>query len=215
MPLGKHEISRFRAGYVAAFGPAHADDVLYESVSAGRKHPGMEHWLPLFYERLDTFFDFVPRALVMLGYETEETKNARLELVKDYFETREQFRRAARGEEKTAIQAPPYKPLKPETLYLTDKEWADALARHKVRDLSPFQAPESNKSVDAGGKQGRDFQPERATGKTNVFEAAVAHIDALQAAKKRVVVASWSAGSSERMGGCAVGPWPGGDPFGR
>ncbi|MEJ0024655.1 MAG: transcription-repair coupling factor [Rhizomicrobium sp.] len=201
VPLGKHEISRFRAGYVAAFGPANADDVLYESVSAGRKHPGMEHWLPLFYERLDTFFDFVPRALVMLGHETEETKNARLELVKDYFETREQFRRAARSEEKTAIQAPPYKPLKPETLYLTDKEWAEALARHKVRDLSPFQAPESTKSVDAGGKQGRDFQPERATGKTNVFEAAVAHIDALQAAKKRVVVASWSAGSSERMGG--------------
>ncbi|MEI9991423.1 MAG: transcription-repair coupling factor [Rhizomicrobium sp.] len=201
VPLGKDEISRFRAGYVAAFGPANTDDVLYESVSAGRKHPGMEHWLPLFYERLDTFFDFVPRALILLGHETEETKNARLELVKDYFETREQFRRAARGEEKTAIQAPPYKPLKPQTLYLTDKEWADALARHKVRDLSPFQAPESNKSVDAGGKQGRDFQPERATGKTNVFEAAVAHIDALQAAKKRVVVASWSAGSSERMGG--------------
>ncbi len=57
------------------------------------------------------------------------------------------------------------------------------------------------KSVDAGGRQGRDFQPERATGKTNVFETAVAHIEALQAAKKRVVVASWSAGSSERMGG--------------
>ena len=32
-------ISRFRAGYVAAFGPA-SDDPLYESVSAGRKHPG-------------------------------------------------------------------------------------------------------------------------------------------------------------------------------
>ncbi|HEY0302621.1 MAG TPA: CarD family transcriptional regulator, partial [Rhizomicrobium sp.] len=201
VPLGRDEISRFRAGYVAAFGPANADDPLYESVSAGRKHPGMEHWLPLFYGKLDTLFDFVPRALLMLGHETDETRKARQELVRDYFETREDFRRQARGEDKPAIKAPPYKPLKPELLYLTDAEWNAALGRHNVRDLSPFQAPESSKSVDAGGKQGRDFQPERATGKTNVFEAAAEHIAALQKAGKRVVVASWSAGSSERMGG--------------
>jgi len=200
VPLGREEISRFRAGYVAQFGPA-SDDPLYESVSAGRKHPGMEHWLPLFYGKLDTFFDFVPRALVMLGYETEETKKARLELVKDYFETREQFRRPKQDENKHAIKAPPYKPLKPALLYLSDAEWSAALAKHNVRDLSPFQAPESTKSVDAGGKVGRDFQPERAAGKTNVFAAAADHIQALQAANKRVVVASWSAGSSERMGG--------------
>jgi transcription-repair coupling factor (superfamily II helicase) len=202
VPLGKDEISRFRAGYVATFGPATDDDPLYESVSTGRKHPGMEHWLPLFYERLDTFFDFVPRALLLLGYEAEETKTARLALVKDYFETREDFRRQARGEEKSAIKAPPYKPLKPELLYLSDGEWAAALATRKVREMSPFQAPESMKSVDAGGKQGRDFQPERAAAKdTNVFEAAAEHIAALQKAGKRVVVAAWSTGSAERMGG--------------
>ena len=43
-----------------AFGAA-GDDPLYESVSAGRKPQGMEHWLPLFYERLDTLFDYLPR----------------------------------------------------------------------------------------------------------------------------------------------------------
>ena len=57
-------ISRFRTGYVAAFGPA-GDDPLYESVSAGRKAQGMEHWLPLFYERLDTLFDYLPRVLIL------------------------------------------------------------------------------------------------------------------------------------------------------
>ena len=67
-------ISRFRAGYVAAFGPA-GDDPLYESVSAGRKTQGMEHWLPLFYERLDTLFDYLPRALVMLGHQVEEAQD--------------------------------------------------------------------------------------------------------------------------------------------
>ena len=44
-------IRKFRTGYVAAFGAANPDDVLYEAVSEGRRHPGMEHWLPLFHDR--------------------------------------------------------------------------------------------------------------------------------------------------------------------
>ncbi len=36
-------------------------------------------------------------------------------LVKDYYETREQFRHQKDG--KHAIKAPPYKPLKPDALY--------------------------------------------------------------------------------------------------
>ena len=41
-------IRRFRTGYVAEFGVAGPDDLLYQAVSEGRRHPGMEHWLPLF-----------------------------------------------------------------------------------------------------------------------------------------------------------------------
>ncbi len=81
-PLSQAAISRFRAGYVAAFGPS-GDDPLYESVSAGRKAQGMEHWLPLFYDGLDTLFDYLPRSLVMLGHQVEEAKAARLEVVSD------------------------------------------------------------------------------------------------------------------------------------
>jgi transcription-repair coupling factor (superfamily II helicase) len=197
-PLNAEAISRFRGGYVAAFGTA-GDDPLYESVSAGRKTQGMEHWLPLFYERLDTLFDYLPRCLVMLGHQAEESKAARLELIQDYYETREQFRHAK--DEKHAIKGPPYKPLKPETLYLTDADWKAALARNIARDLTPFQAPESTNCVDAGGKQGRDFAPERQGGNLNVFQAAADHLKALQAAGKRVLVASWTDGSVERMGG--------------
>ncbi|HKQ45225.1 MAG TPA: transcription-repair coupling factor [Rhizomicrobium sp.] len=197
-PLNAAAVSRFRSGYVAAFGAA-GDDPLYESVSAGRKTQGMEHWLPLFYERLDTLFDYLPRCLVLLGHQAEEAKAARLELVRDYYETREQFRQAK--DDKNAIKSPPYKPLKPETLYLTDADWKAALAKQIVRELTPFQAPESTASVDAGGRQGRDFAPERQGGNLNVFQAAADHLKALQAGGKRVLVASWTDGSVERMGG--------------
>ena len=53
-------IRRFRTGYVAAFGAAAPDDLLYEAVSEGRRYPGMEHWLPLFPDTMETLFDYLP-----------------------------------------------------------------------------------------------------------------------------------------------------------
>ncbi|HWA03743.1 MAG TPA: CarD family transcriptional regulator [Rhizomicrobium sp.] len=197
-PLDGKSISRFRSGYVARFGPA-SDDPLYESISEGRKTQGMEHWLPLFHDRLETLFDFVSGALVMLAHQSEEAKTARLDLIADYYVTRKDLLGAG-ADARQPIKAPPYKPLPPDELYLTKQEWEAALARHRVRDLSPFQAPESAKSVDAGGRQGRDFAPERTKGGVNVFQAAADHIRSLQA-DRRVLVASWSEGSLERMGG--------------
>ena len=44
--LTTETIRRFRLGYVEAFGAPTPDDLLYEAVSEGRRHPGMEHWLP-------------------------------------------------------------------------------------------------------------------------------------------------------------------------
>ncbi|MBI1329773.1 MAG: transcription-repair coupling factor [Alphaproteobacteria bacterium] len=201
-PLDAETISRFRSGYVATFGPATSDDPLYESVSAGRKHQGMEHWLPLFHDHLDTPFDYTPDALFLLSHQIEEAKAARLDLIADYYDTRRQFLTQKRtGEDKSVLSAPPYKPLPPEKLYLTDGEWKAALSHRMVRDFSPFQAPDSKHSIDAGGKLGRDFAPERAQEKANVFQAAAEHAKTLQASGKRVLFASWTEGSAERIGG--------------
>ena len=52
-------IRLFRTGYVAAFGAAAPDDVLYEAVSEGRRAAGIEHWLPLLHTRLETLFDYL------------------------------------------------------------------------------------------------------------------------------------------------------------
>ena len=53
--------------------------------------------------------------------------------------------------------------------------------------------------IDTGARAGRNFAPERADAKVNVFESVVAHIGGLQAARKKVVVALWSEGSRDRM----------------
>ena len=60
--LTNDTIRGFRTGYVAEFGAAAPDDALYEAVSEGRKHAGMEHWLPLLHRRLETLFDYLGAA---------------------------------------------------------------------------------------------------------------------------------------------------------
>ena len=55
--LDEAGIQRFRTGYRSNFGTDVLKDPLYAAVSEGRRHTGMEHWLPLFHENLETVFD--------------------------------------------------------------------------------------------------------------------------------------------------------------
>ena len=52
--LDEAAINRFRARYRELFGAVSSADPLYEAISAGRKQMGMEHWLPLFHDSLQT-----------------------------------------------------------------------------------------------------------------------------------------------------------------
>src|SRR5947207_14679261 len=81
-------IRRFRMGYVAAFGAPERDDPLYEAVSEGRRHPGMEHWLPLFWERMDTLFDYLGDAPVAIEPLSEDAARERFKQIGDYYEAR-------------------------------------------------------------------------------------------------------------------------------
>src|SRR5712692_8642028 len=81
-------IQRFRSRYREQFGAVGGDDPLYESVSAGRRHAGMEHWLPLYYETLETLFDYLPQAAVSFDWQSEEARAHRLEGVADFYAAR-------------------------------------------------------------------------------------------------------------------------------
>src|SRR5205085_4092063 len=113
--LTTETIRRFRTGYVAAFGAPTPDDLLYAAVSEGRRHAGMEHWLPLFHDRLETIFDYVPGTPVAIEPLVEDAARDRLDQIKDYYEAR--ARALAEGG-----SGPPYRPLPPDRLYLSDAE---------------------------------------------------------------------------------------------
>ncbi|MBB5518634.1 transcription-repair coupling factor [Amphiplicatus metriothermophilus] len=195
--LTEESISRFRSGYVAEFGPA-GDDPVYEAASAGRKHAGMEHWLPLFYPKLDTLFDFAEGGLVFLEHLAAEAADERFAAVADHYAARVEDADLRRPKN-SAFAAPAYRPLKPEALYLSADEWRARLAEGDLRRLSPFAPPEGRRAFDFGAKVGRSFAAERAAEKVNVFDAVREHAETLLREGKCVFIACWSEGSAERM----------------
>jgi transcription-repair coupling factor (superfamily II helicase) len=184
-------IARFRKGYLARFGAARRDDLLYEAVSEGRRHPGIEHWLPLFHERLDTLFDYLPGVPVVLEPLVEDAAAERLTQIADYYQARR---------EAPDTGAPPYHPLPPDGLYLAEAEWRSRLEDSPLARLTPFSVPGSTtQTIEVGTRQGRNFAAERAEQKGNVYDAVAAHVQVLQGAGKRVAIALWSEGARERM----------------
>ncbi|NWG46648.1 MAG: transcription-repair coupling factor [Alphaproteobacteria bacterium] len=197
--LDEAAVQRFRRGYVAAFGAVTDDDPLYEAVSAGRKHPGMEHWLPLFHERLETLFDYVGAAPLSFDALSADAHEARLEAIADFHKARiEAGEREGRAGGVT-LGASRYKPLAPEALYLTAGDWTEALAERAIFQFEPFDVPDAPHVVKAGGRRARSFAPERAQPGVNVFDALAGHLQDLERAGRRVLIASSSDGARERM----------------
>ncbi|UTP37778.1 transcription-repair coupling factor [Phenylobacterium sp. LH3H17] len=187
--LDKEGITRFRRGYVEAFG-APGGDPLYETVSEGGRRAGMEHWLPLFYPNMATLLDYLPaEALIATDHLANESRDERLAMIADAYDARAQADRKVH-----------YHPLEPDQLYMTGDEWRERLARRATRRFSAFQEAEGDTVVDMGARQGRSFIAERQRDSVNLFEATADHARALASQGKRVLFASWSDGSSDRLG---------------
>ncbi len=191
--LDADSIARFRAGYRALFGAVVGDDALYESLSAGRRHPGMEHWLPLFHDRLDTLFDYLPGAVILLDHGADGAAGERRAQVADYYKARLESMSAG-----AALDSAPYKPVPPETLFLDEAAWEAMLARHPVARFTPFRTPDG---IDLGARRARDFAPEREAGDGALYPAAAAHLQAEGGGGRRAVLACYSAGSRDRLSG--------------
>jgi transcription-repair coupling factor (superfamily II helicase) len=193
--LDEPAIHRFRARYRELFGNVGSDDALYESVSAGRRFAGMEHWLPLYYERLETLFDYLPGAAVSFDWQSEEARAHRLESIADFYAARQSI--AASG---ASTAAPLYRPVKPDQMFIAEDEWQAELAGRTTVQLSPFAAPESDSAVfDAGARPAKNFAAERADPKIQLFEAVRDYLDVERKSGKRAAIAAYSAGSADRL----------------
>ncbi|HEX8382390.1 MAG TPA: transcription-repair coupling factor [Sphingomonas sp.] len=190
--LDEESIKRFRGAYRERFGATATGDPLYQAVSEGRRLAGMEHWLPLFEEKLATLFDHLDdKAIVLRDSGSVAAAESRFEAVADYFENR---RRAE------AAQPGSYRPLAPKSLYLAADEWNERLTGARAHLATPFHEPESATVLDFAVDGPRDFGPERGSG-VNLYEAVVDHLGRLRRAGKKPILASYSIGARERLGG--------------
>ena len=190
--LDEETIKRFRAGYRETFGGNATGDPLYQAVSEGRRLAGMEHWLPLFEERLSSVFEHLGEYdKIVRDAGTDGALESRSEAIEDYFANRNEAMKSAPGS---------YRPLAPSDLYLARKEWRAELAERPIHLVSPFSQPPGESVVDFGIEGPRDFAPERAQN-ANVYEAVVSHVAKLRKDKRKVVLASYTIGARERLAG--------------
>ena len=201
--LNDDSVAQFRRKYRDAFGVVQKDDPLYGAVSEGRRYNGMEHWLPLFYERMDSVFDYVPQAAVMFDHHARDSYTERMVQIRDFYDARQSLERAAMEREKKqgkgVLSGSIYHPLPVETLYIEKEEWQSLTAAGY--DLSPFGAADGVDAPDEGARKGRDFVDIRALPDGDVFAELKKYIMVLHTAKKQVVIATYSEGSKTRLRG--------------
>jgi transcription-repair coupling factor (superfamily II helicase) len=183
-------IARFRAAWRELFGPKSVEDPLYESVSRGHRHPGVEHYAPLFAGGMETLLDYLPGASVSFDSGWDGACAARFELIADHFAER---RGPARGGEQ------PYRPIPPGMLYLDQAELDGVIAGRQSFAFSPFSKPDGAQTVvsaiEAGGRPGPIL-----TGQPLAAFDLFADLRAKWAASGRtVIVAAWSFGARERL----------------
>ena len=188
--LDEDSVKRFRSHYREQFGANATGDPLYQAVTEGRRLAGMEHWLPLFEERMVTLFDHLGQGdLMLIDAAAMGAAEERLTDIADYFTSRS---------DTSGKRAGSYRPLATASLYLSRGEIDAQLAQWPVHRADSFTQPESANVIDFGFAGARDFTPERARGE-NVYEAAASHLHKVAKSGRKAILAAYSQGSRARI----------------
>jgi transcription-repair coupling factor (superfamily II helicase) len=188
--LDEDTIKRFRSRYREMFGAAATGDPLYQAVSDGRRQAGMEHWLPLFEDKLATLFDHLSKDdQIVIDSGAIPAGDERLSDITEYHQSRQ---------DSAGQKAGSYRPIAEDALYLTGAEYQAYLKDWPVHKTGIFAEPGGDSVVDFGFTSSRDFTPERARG-DNIYAAAAQHLQALGKNGKRPLLATYSTGSRARI----------------
>jgi transcription-repair coupling factor (superfamily II helicase) len=197
--LNEKTIKNFRRNYTSNFGGNTVNDPLYGAISAGQRYTGMEHWLPFFYNSLDSFNSYCDDAPFIFDDQLSLAYKERKEQIIDYYEAREQAKAAVEENSETAVGAP-YNAIKPELLYEVNYECHQLVKNAQIFQLSPFAAtPDIKNAKDMGGSIAPTFAAEREKANSNIFESVINLINAQQKQGKKIILTCWSKGTRDRL----------------
>lgn len=191
--LNQASISRFRRSFRAEFGVPGGTDDIYAAVSSGQRIQGIEHWLPLFHDGLETLLDYFPEATVCLEDSAWTAFGARWKQVQESYDLRRNPVAGQRFGRGAAY------PCRPESLYLEPTELQQRLEEFPVGRFHSGISPDPARHLDVGGRRGREFSAERHLAAEPLLKTVADHLNSVSAAVP-VVVACWSRGSRERLG---------------
>ena len=183
-------ISLFRMKFRELFENAGSQDSLYQAVSDGRYIQGLEHYLPLFHEKLGTLFDYLnSKTAISVDFDFKNAVLSRSEQILEFYQARQE-----------ALSDPlekggHYYPIPPDTFFMNKEEVIHVLDSKNTYSLSPYLEPDAQ---DMGSRLGVDFAAERHTDKTDIFESVA---DFIRQEKRQVIISASSYGAAERLTG--------------
>ena len=201
--LDEDSVARFRAAYRDYFGVTSSSNPLYQAVSEGRRHAGMEHWLPLFHTRMATLFDYINSPIISFDGQAEQSRGERLTQMVDFYNARitlddsVRARKQKKQQSDVSLTGVAYHPLPPEKLYIFDDEFHALIAGAEPSIIQSFAAPDD--TTHNAAKRARDFADIRMQPNGNVFAELGKYIQSLQTQNKKVLIACYSQGSRDRM----------------
>ena len=183
-PFDEDAIRGFRQRFRQAFEGDPQRSTVYRSVSEGNQPPGIEYYLPLFFERTDTLFDYLPESAVIAL-----TGGTGAALERHWTEIRERFEQRGHDRERPL--------LPPEEIALSDT------AVHQVLETRPSLALERTESVDLqrqpGSEDADTEAPPSLTLDHRAEEPARELLDFLDRFPGRVLIAAESPGRRETL----------------
>jgi transcription-repair coupling factor (superfamily II helicase) len=191
--LNQNSISNFRNNYRTLFGVPQ-EDIMYNAICEGRTYAGMEHFMPLFYNRpLDSFFSYLKNCQISISNNVLDLKNERLKTIEECYQSRV----SAVKESKNSGAI--YNPIPAHSLYLKDDEFSKELDKNLVICFENQQHNHSNsRNINLNINFIPDFALASRTNKTNVFDL---FKNFLQAEFKdhKILLSCFSLGSLERL----------------
>ncbi|OSM05003.1 transcription-repair coupling factor [Magnetofaba australis] len=178
-------ITRFRTNYREAFGGQAAEDEIYREISQGLPVPGMERYLPMFYDAADDFFDYLPAGSALLIEEAswEQVIEREREIIE---------RHQIASESGPASRCP-----EQDALYLSQVELKERLARFSHLTLHPEAGEGENAGFHALPNFHDDEQAKESPG--DILARVAKSIDSQARRGRRAVLAVRTVSQRERL----------------
>ena len=187
--LNSQSIDNFCKNFQDNFGSLAKDHPLYEAIEGGRKYPGMEHFLPCFYQKLDSIFDYFEPEQILCDNNFVNDLEQRMALIEEYYKDR-QHMQVNRFKDEVI-----YYPLKPNQLWLNFNETKDLLNKYKNIQCYNF-ATDLPGIKDLTIKKIDNFDQLSSSQNISAFELLKKYRDEN---KKKIVIACSGDGSYQRM----------------